>query len=98
MATVLHEHVRGAMIAKSKLMIALLGIALLLWNPAGVCAGSPSGGGRSHPCCPASSTRHAGSTGACVCIDRQPAAPSLPSLDDGQEALLLPHIAPAQVP
>jgi hypothetical protein len=72
------------MIAKNKLVWGLLGIALLLLNPAGVCAGTSSAPGPLHPCCPAPPTQHHGSrTGTCVCIDRQPSAPALPSLDNG---------------
>ncbi|HKE26572.1 MAG TPA: hypothetical protein VKB88_29660 [Bryobacteraceae bacterium] len=72
------------MIGKSKLVLALLGIALLVVNPAGVCAGTPSAHAPSHPCCPAPPTQHHGNgTGTCVCIDRQPTPPALPSLDSG---------------
>jgi len=72
------------MIAKSKFALALIGIAMILLNPAGVCAGTPSVHAPSHPCCPVPYTQHHGSgTGACVCIDRQPAAPALPALDVG---------------
>jgi hypothetical protein len=75
------------MIAKSKSVLALLGIALLVFNPAGICAGTPSAHAPSHPCCPAPPTsNHSSGTGACICIDRQPAAPALPSLHDGQDA------------
>lgn len=72
------------MIGKRKLALALLGIALLLLNPAGFCAGNGSGRGQSHPCCPAPATQHHRSgTGGCICIDRQPTRPALPSLDNG---------------
>ena len=67
------------MTGKSKFILALPGIAFLLLNPAGVCAGTPPVHAPSHPCCPTPSSQHHGSgTGACVCIDRQPAAPALP--------------------
>jgi hypothetical protein len=71
--------------AQSKILLALLGIVFLLVNPAGVCAGMASAPGShaSHPCCPppAGSGQHQNSgSGGCVCIDRQPAAPVLPSL------------------
>ena len=66
------------MMAKSKLVLALLGIVFLLSNPAGVCAGTPATHAPSHPCCP----RPSSDSGSCVCIDRQPAAPVLPSLAD----------------
>ncbi|HTS64901.1 MAG TPA: hypothetical protein VMH28_22915 [Candidatus Acidoferrales bacterium] len=71
--------------AKCRVFLAIAGIAFLLLNPAGVCAGTPSTQSPAHPCCPppAGSTHHHGSGGrGCVCIDRQAAAPVLPSLDD----------------
>jgi len=79
------------MIGKSKIAWALLGIALLLVNPAGVCAGTPSVHSPSHPCCPAAPAQHQGSgTGTCVCIDRQPAPPALPSLDGSYSIAVAP--------
>ena len=70
------------MIGKSRLVLALLGIAFLLLNPAGVCAGTPGAQSPSHPCCPKPAAPDAPVTSSCVCIDRQPAAPVLPSLSD----------------
>src|SRR5689334_6614928 len=57
-------------------LLVILAIAFLLINPAGICAGN--GGVQkapTHPCCPSSPS-------SCVCIDRQPAPPALPSLAD----------------
>jgi hypothetical protein len=72
------------MIGKSKLVLALLGIALLVVNPAGVCAGTPSAHAPLHPCCPAPPTQnHGNRTGTCSCIDRQPTPPAPPSFDTG---------------
>src|SRR4051794_17637410 len=70
--------------AKTKIAWALLGIALLLVNPAGVCAGTPGAQSPSHPCCPKGPApqHHSSGTAACVCIDRQPAAPAVPVLAD----------------
>lgn len=66
---------------KSKLALALLGIALLIFNPLGVCAAAPS-----HPCCPGCpappAPHHGNGTSTCVCFDLQP-APALPPLDNG---------------
>jgi hypothetical protein len=75
--------------SQRKVLLAILGIVFLLANPAGICAGTPSaqpGSHASHPCCPppSGSNQHQGGTsGSCVCIDRQPAAPALPALADG---------------
>jgi hypothetical protein len=68
--------------AKFRIAVALLGIAFLLLNPAGVCAGTPGARSAGHPCCPqpAAPSQHGGASGACICIDRQTAAPVLPSL------------------
>src|SRR3954470_3106013 len=65
-------------IATARLVLALLGIAILLLNPAGACAGTPGANSASHPCCPKPSAEKA----SCVCLDRQPAAPTLPALAD----------------
>jgi hypothetical protein len=63
-----------------RLVLAILGVVALLLNPAGICAGTMTGmsPSPSHPCCPKSAPD--GSTSPCVCIDRQPEAPSAPSL------------------
>jgi hypothetical protein len=84
--------------SQTKFLLALLGIVFLLVNPAGVCAGMASApvSHASHPCCPppAGSGHHQNSgSGSCVCIDRQPAAPVLPSLADS--GLCVPATVPA---
>jgi hypothetical protein len=58
-------------------LLAILSIAFLLLNPAGICAGNSSSSPKApaHPCCPSAPSN-------CVCIDRQPAAPVLPALAD----------------
>jgi len=72
------------LLRKSRIVWAILGIAFLLLNPAGICAGTPGSSSPSHPCCP----KPAGTaTSSCVCIDRQPAAPVLPSLADNGPAM-----------
>src|SRR5689334_19790854 len=55
----------------------ILCIALLLLNPASLCAGATPG----HPCCPKAPTNSDGGPVSlrCVCIDRQPTAPSVPA-------------------
>ena len=58
-------------------ILAVLSIAFLLLNPAGICAGTNGGVAKApaHPCCPSTPS-------SCICIDRQPAPPALPSLAD----------------
>jgi hypothetical protein len=75
--------------AKFNITLALLSIAILIFNPAGICAGGPMAQSPSHPCCPSGSgPQHQDSLkSSCVCIDRQPAAPSLPS-NSGSEQLV----------
>jgi hypothetical protein len=83
-------------IGTSRWVWALLGIALLLWNPAGICAGTPGSQSPSHPCCPQPAAPAGPVTSSCVCIDRQPAAPVLPSLSDsGPVAEVAPDSASA---
>jgi len=68
-------------------LLAILGIAFLLLNPAGFCAGNGAGvKSPSHPCCP-----HPTIDAGCVCIDRQPAAPSVPSIADAGPVVQVAH-------
>jgi hypothetical protein len=67
-------------VAKVRTLLALLGVFFLLANPAGICAGTPSAKSPSHPCCPKPSADAA--KAPCICIDRQPAAPTVPSLSE----------------
>ena len=69
---------------KSRIVLAIMAIAFLLFNPAGICAGTPSSSSSpSHPCCPSRAPQpNAPAHSSCICIDRQPAAPTLPSLSD----------------
>jgi len=76
---------------QSRVVWAILGIAILLLNPAGICAGTPGASSPSHPCCPPSAPS-APVTSSCICIDRQPAAPVLPTLADNGPVLT---VAPA---
>jgi hypothetical protein len=66
-------------IATVRIVLAILGVCFLLLNPVGVCAGAgiPSGEAPSHPCCPKPAADPADSP--CICIDRQPASPTVPS-------------------
>jgi hypothetical protein len=77
-------------IATVRVLLAVLAIAILLCNPAGICAGTPGAKSPSHPCCP----KPAAEKAACVCIDRQPAAPTVPALADQPQL----DIAEVQVP
>jgi hypothetical protein len=62
--------------ANSKLWVALLGIAFLLFNPAGFCTDDMTASAKGHPCCPkAPATAKA----SCLCIDRTTVAPSVPA-------------------
>jgi hypothetical protein len=77
-------------IATVRNLLALIGILLLLVNPAGICAGTMgSANSPSHPCCPQPGLEKA----PCLCIDRQPAAPTLPPLAD-QPQLAVVAVAP----
>ena len=69
--------------ATTKIILALLSVVFLLVNPAGICAGSGMAKSPTHPCCPTSPT-HDSAKSSCVCIDRQPAPPSVPSNDTGE--------------
>ena len=79
-------------IPTARVLLGILGIVFFLANPAGICAGMPSAD-TSHPCCP-KPTADAQQL-PCVCIDRQPAAPTLPGIGElMQMAALAPIIGP----
>ena len=65
--------------ATIRMLLAILGVAFLLANPAGVCAGMMASDPApdSHSCCPKPSAESA--KAPCICIDRQPAAQTLPA-------------------
>jgi hypothetical protein len=69
------------------MVLAILGVVCLLLNPAGICAGTPSVASPSHPCCPKPPSSMADQS--CVCIDRQPAAPTLPDLSVQTHSLVI---------
>lgn len=76
-------------IATIRVFLVALGIAVLLLNPAGVCAGNMSAPSPSHPCCPNSSGDTAKSS--CLCIEAQSSAPILASPgEQAQFAFLAP--------
>ena len=76
--------------ATARMVLALLGVFILLANPAGICAGTMGAtNSGSHPCCPKPSAEKA----PCVCIDRQPAAPTVPPLVDQPQLEIVP-VAP----
>jgi hypothetical protein len=68
--------------ATVRIVLAILGVCFLLLNPAGICAGAgiASSQSPSHPCCPKPAADTTDSP--CICIDRQPAAPTVPSLSE----------------
>jgi hypothetical protein len=80
-------------IATTRFLLAVLAIAILLWNPAGVCAGTVGVSSPSHPCCPKPTVEKA----SCICIDRQSDPPTVPSLTLQADAEL-PVTAPALQP
>lgn len=86
-------------IAGSKIVLAIIGIALLLLNPYGSCAATGATQPSTHPCCPkpAGSQPDNPGAGVCMCVDREPAASSVPSFGDelqpaASNAILLPAI------
>ncbi|HEY2015734.1 MAG TPA: hypothetical protein VGH38_19660 [Bryobacteraceae bacterium] len=74
------------MLAKTRIALAILSIAFLLFSPVANCAGTVGMESPSHPCCPKTpAPQQNGAKFGCVCFDRQPALPSLPALrDQGQ--------------
>jgi len=76
-------------IVTTRFLLAVLAISILLFNPAGVCAGMMGATSPSHPCCP----KPAAEKSPCICIDRQSAPPTVPSLTLDAHAEL-PAIAP----
>jgi hypothetical protein len=63
-----------------RIALGVLAIVLLLVNPAGICAGTILSPSPSHPCCPKPVGDPA--KAPCICIDRQTAVPTLPSLTE----------------
>ncbi len=86
--------------ARSKVALVLLSIALLLVNPAGICAGNAMAQSPSHPCCPKAPTPHQDSSDKsnCVCIDRQPAPPTLPPVTAEGQFLTAPPVSAGIAP
>lgn len=78
-------------IATVRLLLAILGVVFLLANPAGICAGMTTAALPSHPCCP--KPAHDAPQAPCICIDRQPAAPTLPSISELTEAVAIAPVA-----
>src|SRR5687768_4331176 len=74
-------------IGTARMVLAILAVVCLLLNPAGICAGTPSAPSPSHPCCPKPPSSVADQS--CVCIDRQPAAPTLPDLSVQAQSLVV---------
>ena len=89
-------------IAKVRVLLAILGIVFLLANPAGICAGTPTAQAPTHPCCPKPTSE--APQAPCICIDRQPAAPTLPSIGELTQAAVIAPVpvlaaeVPAQAP
>src|SRR5690348_8412916 len=86
--------------ATIRTLLAILGVVFLLANPAGACAGMMAGqsAAPAHPCCPTPTAGHA--TAPCICIDRQPAAPSVPAPGEQSElaAVVLAPVTAAEAP
>ncbi len=80
--------------ATIRVLLAIFGVVFLLVNPAGACAGIMAGqpSSPSHPCCPKPSASIEKSS--CICIDRQPAAPTVPAPGE-QAELAIVTAAPA---
>src|SRR5689334_19797036 len=82
-------------IAKTKIMLAIISIAFLLFNPAGICAGPAGPQAAAHPCCPKTACPSPqGSTVLCVCVDRQAVAPSVLSRIGGEQLLAFAQATP----
>ena len=81
--------------ATVRVLLAILGIVFLLANPAGACAGIMAGASPSHPCCPKPSASPAKSS--CICIDRQPAAPTVPAQGELAEVAVVAADLPTGV-
>jgi hypothetical protein len=83
-------------IFQSKVAWALIGIAFLVFSPVAICGGGIAQASPSHPCCPKPPVPERASTNAgCVCIDRQPAQSSAPSLADTGEVAVEPDAVAA---
>ena len=78
--------------ATIRAFLAILGIVFLLANPAGACAGVMAGQSApaSHPCCPKPSGDLANVS--CICLDRQPAAPTVPAPGEQVEAAIVASV------
>jgi hypothetical protein len=74
-------------IAKSKMMLAIIGIVFLLLSPAGVCSGKNVVQHPAHPCCPnpPPAQQHGGTNSCCVYTARLPVTPALASLDNQKQ-------------
>ena len=80
-------------IATVRNVLAILGVCFLLLSPAGICAGAgiATEQSPSHPCCPKPPADTADSP--CLCIDREPAAPTTASV-----SVIAPAPAPVTEP
>lgn len=86
------------LIARTKIPLAILGIAFLLFTFSGICSGTAGAkSATAHSCCPKpccptpdSPAGHGPSTSGCACIDRQPLAAPLPS-PGGNHLIELPQ-------
>ena len=75
--------------AKSKLLLALLGVAFLLFNPAGFCTDDMTAQA-GHPCCPKAPVSV---KSACLCIDRHQAAPTVAAPVPNASAVVALNVA-----
>ena len=79
-------------IITSRVVLALLGIAFLLLNPAGICAGNFTSDSPSHPCCPKPAAM---AKAPCVCIDRQSEVETIPTLETQAQVEAATVVSPA---
>jgi hypothetical protein len=78
----------------SKLVVVLLSIVFLLVNPAGFCTDDMVGNTAGHPCCPKAP---ASVKSACLCIDRQPAMPTVPVPVENVAIIVAPMDVPLPI-
>lgn len=83
-------------IATTKFALAIFGIALLLFSPAGICAGAAGSKSPAHPCCPKPAAPHQqnSTNPGCVCIDGNLAGPSLGPLIQEQQDVAQAEVIP----
>jgi hypothetical protein len=79
---------------KSKFVVVLLSVAFLLFNPAGFCTNDMTAQSGGHPCCPKAP---ASVKASCLCIDRQPASPTVPAPMESGVVVAVSTVTPLPV-